>query len=595
MYIVNGVNITNAGYGAIGTYSNVFGSLGSGVQFDFVKEVQVKTSGFEAQYGQALGGVINMNTKSGGNATHGGAYFYMSPDAVEAARKQGNAVRFNRGQETVGLSNYDLGGDIGGYLVKDRIFWYGGFNAVWNRPVYRAPDNFAAISLGDVTVGTQIINYSGKLNFNLDSASRHQLEFSVFGDPSGTDLGPNRPSAIAGGGSLQTDFGDRQLSKLEFGSRNFTARYNATLNDSWLVNTSFSWAHNNFTESGFPDIWWIQDRTEATPGAVNPVGDGFPTATTSRGLNLVGGIGFYENNIGDNLQYAVNGTNIFRWAGGHQVDYGLQLEAIEYSWLHARSGPDWQLPCFDNTGATVIYVDPADCGRTVFGMQARLRTGGASGYRLQVIRGAFTGREGSTDSAYGAGYIQDSWSFNKYLTAKVGLRYEQQRISGENLDYTFANNWAPRLGVIYDPWGDRKTKIFYNWGRFFEKVPQDLAVRSLSEERQYIGSFFAVSNPLAPAGPFNSTTNPTAGCSATATLASCLHNPANWILDAAHNLTTLWSAGFSGGVTNFAAGTSAQYQDEHVVGFEREFRGAFVVSARYVIAASSAWSKTLQP
>lgn len=602
LYIVNGVNITNTGYGAIGTYSNVFGSLGSGVQFDFVKEVQVKTSGFEAQYGQALGGVINMNTKSGGNTVHGGAYFYAAPNALEAARRQPNDVRFNRGQEQVGLSNYDVGGDIGGYLVKDRVFWYGGFNAVWSDPVYRAPDNFAARTLvGEVGVTTRILNYSGKLNVNLDSAARHQAEFSLFGDPSETELGPNRPSIIKGGGSLQTDFPDRANSRLEYGSRNWTIRYNGAWTNSWLFNASFNWAHNDFTESDFADVFGVEDRTEATPGAVNPVGDGLPTAATSRGLNNTGGIGFFENNDADNKQWAINATNIFNFWGGHQVDYGFQLEDIDYGWFHERSGPDWPVPCsgwdpnaFLADGVTpnpnfgtvqpIAGITASDCGAATFGAQLRLRTGGPAGYRFQVIRGAFTGRTGGTESRYGAGYIQDSWSFNKYLTAKLGIRYEQQRIAGELVQYTFANNWAPRLGVIWDPWGDRKTKVFYNWGRFFEKVPQDLAVRSLSEERQYLSLFFGITNPSAPLtgafSQFNPVNNPTPGCSATDTLAACLNNPANWLLDAAHAFNS--TPAFSGGTTNFIPGTAAQYQHENVFGIEREFAGGYVFSARYV-------------
>ena len=70
-YVVDGVNITNAGYGALGSYSIVFGSLGNGVPFDFVKETQVKTGGYEAEFGQSTGGVVNVVTKSGSNTLRG--------------------------------------------------------------------------------------------------------------------------------------------------------------------------------------------------------------------------------------------------------------------------------------------------------------------------------------------------------------------------------------------------------------------------------------------------------------------------------------------------------------------------------------------
>ena len=60
-YVVDGVNITNGGYGALGSYSIVFGSLGNGTPYDFVQEVQVKTGGYEAEFGQATGGVVNVD------------------------------------------------------------------------------------------------------------------------------------------------------------------------------------------------------------------------------------------------------------------------------------------------------------------------------------------------------------------------------------------------------------------------------------------------------------------------------------------------------------------------------------------------------
>lgn len=87
-YVVDGVNITNTGYGAVGSYSIVFGSLGSGVTTDFIKETQVKTAGFEAEYGQATGGVVNVVTQSGTNSFHGSVFGYMRPDALSSSWKQ---------------------------------------------------------------------------------------------------------------------------------------------------------------------------------------------------------------------------------------------------------------------------------------------------------------------------------------------------------------------------------------------------------------------------------------------------------------------------------------------------------------------------
>jgi hypothetical protein len=84
-YVVDGVNITNGGYGALGSYSIVFGSLGNGTPYDFMQEVQVKTGGYEAEFGQATGGVINVVTKSGSNQLKGSAFGYAQPQSLESS------------------------------------------------------------------------------------------------------------------------------------------------------------------------------------------------------------------------------------------------------------------------------------------------------------------------------------------------------------------------------------------------------------------------------------------------------------------------------------------------------------------------------
>ena len=83
-YVVDGVNITEQRLRrASARYSIVYGSLGTGVTTDFIKETQVKTGGFEAEYGQATGGVVNVVTKSGSNEFHGAVFGYFRPEQLE--------------------------------------------------------------------------------------------------------------------------------------------------------------------------------------------------------------------------------------------------------------------------------------------------------------------------------------------------------------------------------------------------------------------------------------------------------------------------------------------------------------------------------
>jgi outer membrane receptor for ferrienterochelin and colicin len=123
-YVVDGVNITNAGYGALGSYSIVFGSLGNGTPYDFMKEVQVKTGGYEAEFGQAIGGVVNVVTKSGSNDIQGSLFGYSRPSGVEGTYKQFQST--NGTVQTLGTELSDVGVTIGGPVIRDHLFFFGG-------------------------------------------------------------------------------------------------------------------------------------------------------------------------------------------------------------------------------------------------------------------------------------------------------------------------------------------------------------------------------------------------------------------------------------------------------------------------------------
>src|SRR5438067_454406 len=71
-FYIDGVNTTGVEYGFQGKEMN----------FEFVQEVQVKTGGYEAEYGRSTGGIINVITKSGGNQFTGDVFCYYQPDSL---------------------------------------------------------------------------------------------------------------------------------------------------------------------------------------------------------------------------------------------------------------------------------------------------------------------------------------------------------------------------------------------------------------------------------------------------------------------------------------------------------------------------------
>jgi len=147
-YVVDGVNITNGGYGALGSYSIVFGSLGNGTPYDFMQEVQVKTGGYEAEYGESTGGVINVVTKSGTNDLRGSVFGYTHPDSFENSWRQVQTT--NGTVNTVKAQLSDTGATVGGPVVRDHLFYFGAFDPQWETRTFIAPPNFPLASLGGV-------------------------------------------------------------------------------------------------------------------------------------------------------------------------------------------------------------------------------------------------------------------------------------------------------------------------------------------------------------------------------------------------------------------------------------------------------------
>ena len=116
LYLVDGVTITDQAFGGLGTYNRFFGSLGSGVNLAFIKEVDVKTGAFEPKYGRADGGIVEIVTKSGSQQYHGALAAYLGPGSWCATRTQLYSFNYVNTIQPMYLSNpqYDLAAEMGG-------------------------------------------------------------------------------------------------------------------------------------------------------------------------------------------------------------------------------------------------------------------------------------------------------------------------------------------------------------------------------------------------------------------------------------------------------------------------------------------------
>ncbi|HEY7054903.1 MAG TPA: TonB-dependent receptor, partial [Vicinamibacterales bacterium] len=229
-YVVDGVNITNGGYGALGSYSIVFGSLGNGLPFDFIQSTQVKTGGYEAEYGQATGGVVNVVTKSGTNHLAGSLFGYFRPEDFEASRTQ---VQTTNGTVNItGTREDDEGGEIGGPILPNKLFFFGAVDAQTNRTLYVAPDGFPLQSAGPVAQDRRIVPYAGKATWQ--ATPQQRIDVSFFGDPAHGDLGPQRYTALLNPDTAAYSTLD------QYGGNNQTVRYEGAIKKNWLLEGSFA-------------------------------------------------------------------------------------------------------------------------------------------------------------------------------------------------------------------------------------------------------------------------------------------------------------------------------------------------------------------
>jgi outer membrane receptor protein involved in Fe transport len=434
-YVIDGVNVTNQGYGALGSYSIVFGSLGNATPYDFVKDVEVKTGGYEAEFGQSTGGVVNVITKSGSNALKGSAFVYGRPSGLESTWTEVQTP--NGTVQTTGSRSYDGGVEGGGPIVKDRVFFFGAIDPSRDVRTFQAPQGFPLLSLGGVDRTRDSKTYAAKGTIQLSNGQR--IDASFFGDPSKGLNGPQRASSLLN----QTTAG---FSSLDYGGHNQTVRYDGAVRPNWLLEGYFAHAVNNIAETPSVDAWDVTDRTVT------------PNVTT-------GGIGFYEaGNRSNSYQYAVKGTN---FVGQHQVRYGYEYDRANWDQLNNYTGPTFTAPNGQQTatGAIMDVISDPTYGQI---------------YR--VTRARFTSGPTTTQS-YQSFFVQDTWRVGDRLIVNPGLRYEQQTLNGNVLSgFSLKNNWAPRIGATYQPDASGKTKVYGNWGRYYSRMPNDLAARALSSE-----------------------------------------------------------------------------------------------------------------
>lgn len=578
LYIVDGVTITDQAFGSIGTYNRYHGSLGTGINLAFIKEVDVKTTAFEPQYGKATGGIVQIVTKSGGNQYHGALAAYFGPGAWYANRYQYYQFGYKQvaPPSTLSSPQYDASAELGGYIpgFKDKLFFFGAFNPGLRQDIMRANPGAPApsVALGALTYSTTTLSWAGKLSYKLGSATT--FEASAFGDPSRHNA---QPLAVGANG-ISSLFPNTTASSWTFGSRNTIARLTHAITNTWQADVSYAYNYNHFDEYPATAFYGITDAS----------GNSLANPTAS----IISGLGAYEPSKNNTYSIAANTSKTFSFLGQHTFSTGYAYDHTNFLDKPSRSGDLFAIPNQNAGGQTLSTLFPNIPARAIGAMTNALFRISATnsdptltqkdrtcqycpinknGQQIfaSITRGTYQGLIVNATGRYHTAYGNDVYQINRFLTINAGVRWEQERIAGSLLAYTFTGSWSPRVGINIDPMGDHKSKLFFNFGRNYWAMPLDAAIRQLGNEQDDTSYAFA----------------PVINSDGSITI----------IPDAAHTMNGLArSTNSSGVVSKFGApsfasstgegiipGTKGEYEDEYVIGVERELAPSIVVKARY--------------
>jgi len=479
IYYIDGTDVTDI----------VYGNRAQGAAFEFVDEVQVKASGYQAEFGGSLGGVVNVITRSGGNEFHGEVVGYYSGAPLRAKYRETLELDLTDTSKSAYYpyevmtghdrdNRFEVGASLGGYIIKDKLWFFGSFLPVFytnTRQVNYTTDGVTVSATRDWFRRQTNMNFSAKLtsqplkNVRL-SASFVNNWYQYKGDLSNTFGDPNPAVPYDAYGFTYPNY-------------SASATADVTLSNSLFVSLRggyFMTDRNNQLVA--PSAPCFQFITEAPGGYFR---------TTNIGLVGTNGIevpveyqrptGYYnyaranspvvKKNLDE--KYSVNADlTYYLTAGGeHAFKLGAQ-------WV--RQGQN-----YDATASFPVLF--FGWGRD---MVAYGENYGRGIYGYYGVRGNdVTGPYGDFYKAYSnrwALYIQDSWTIKDRFTINLGLRTESEYIPSyatgnpdfENLKpikFGFGDKLAPRFGFVYDVFGDSTLKVFGSLGWFYDVMKLQMA------------------------------------------------------------------------------------------------------------------------
>lgn len=503
------------------------GINGTGLSIEFLQDVRVEAGGYMPEFGRSTGGIVNAVTQSGSNEFHGGVWAFVTPGPLEGYRKQpvraGATIQAERQLLWLG----DTGFDLGGRIIRDKLWFYGGVSisrtvydveTSWNRlvvdqdtgEVLSDPDT--GFNMTERIPGTEVhrraqgttVQALAKLTYT--PVQNHTFELlGIYAPTRSGGAGTFGMDAATGTPEVGTALGsyDTLAHYYRDDSADLQLVWNARADESrWDISTIVGWHHQNNlrlphdrsllgSSEGLatvptttyrrnsPEYHSVTDFVELPAGApvdacdpwVSPIDASVRTITCPATTFSTGGPGFIRERKLDRVQVRSNASRLATGLGHHLIKFGIDFEYMQYESKRGYSG------------TTLYREDPSGASFLDYRRYGYLTEPDQS-----IVLPSLGWRTFSTTIG---GFIQDSWSIMDKVILNVGVRYDAQHLFGGDglLSLALPNQISPRIGLIWDPTQVGKAKIFANYARFYQSVPLNLADRAGSGEpsasRQY--------------------------------------------------------------------------------------------------------------
>lgn len=517
-----------------------------------IREFQVNTSNYSAEYGRAAGGVTNAVTKSGTNAFHGDGFFYDRDNKLGARNPLGFRSTFDPTTGAITTSGYKppdrrlrFGGDIGGPIKKDKAFFFFNYDelrrnfpglAIFSSSSYLTTVNSAttgaglmaptrALTTAQINSALAFLNsetgpvprqgnqriFMPKVDWNITPKNTLSATYTYFRwkSPSGIQTQPTNTIGL-------TSFGDDYVN-----DDSVNVRLTSNLTATTINEARYQWSRDFEFEFSEP------------PLAGEPLtAPGYPGVTTAgtRGPDvfLTNGIEFGVATFLERPQYPSEKRNqifdmITMVKGKHTLKFGvdynhvsnvannLRFYAGSYSYSNINDFIidylNWQTP-----GGLKVGANPVVCSSST-------RTAGkcyTSNYQQ-----AFGGTTYSLGSNFYNLFFQDDWRVTPKLTLNLGLRWEYQQFPQPFLANPAVpqtgqmpsdkNNFGPRIGFALDITGDGKNSLRGGYGIYYGVLGTSTIYNALVNTAMPGGQFqvsLAQTNAAAPVFPNTLATQP---------------------------------------------------------------------------------------